>query len=211
MPKKAARKGAKQFKTKQEAVQEEIAREVTLRDTLDHWAAVKPLRSSAVDTDDEGNIVRSPVTSIQEDMEKAGPLVYDGAAHPNEHHRRVVWDLAMARVPILAICEVLNCAQETLQRNFAFELANAHAVSHGTILRSVMREAVTGNIPAAKLYAQIVPEFREKRELSGPNGGAIPIEDKAATDAAQELRAAVLGLLAHEKPAKVTKSKSKEK
>lgn len=94
---------------------------------------------------------------------------------PTDADRLFVERSVMAGTLINEIADCLNITDDTLRKHFRYEITTARARLKGEAVRVLMDSLTDGSLDAAKYVLSRAAGWSERHELSGPNGGAIPI------------------------------------
>jgi transcriptional regulator with XRE-family HTH domain len=98
-----------------------------------------------------------------------------------EANKALVRDRYAHGIPQEAIAEELGISPNTLAKHYSYELKTARTPNTQQIVSNVITMALEGDKDMIKLYLEKLggEEFRQKAnqlEISGPNGGAIPVQ-----------------------------------
>ena len=100
-----------------------------------------------------------------------------------ESNRKQVEALASFGVPQADIARMLGICEKTLRKHYSDTLANAVMKANSMVAQSLFNRAIKGDGPSSTTAAIFWLKTRAKwsereiHEISGPNGGPIPMMD----------------------------------
>lgn len=94
---------------------------------------------------------------------------------PTKESRRVVWVMSAIGNRRQEIALALGITQPTLRKHYKEELAAGHVQATANVASRLYAEAMKGNVRAIMFWLRCQAGWAERTELSGPDGGDIPI------------------------------------
>jgi len=110
-------------------------------------------------------------------MDEASNDRAEGSGYPFEatdKQRKAVETMVAYGVPQAEICRALEIDPKTLRKHFRDELDQAVHRANAKIAERLYRAAMDGSVGAMIFWLKARAKWRERHEVSGPDGAPVP-------------------------------------
>lgn len=94
---------------------------------------------------------------------------------PDERTRRMVWIMSATGNVRADIARALGITQPTLRKHYSDELSRGKLEANANVAGRLYAEAMRGHVRAQMFWLRCQAGWAERAEISGPEGGEIPI------------------------------------
>lgn len=94
---------------------------------------------------------------------------------PTAEQRKVVETMIAYGAPQSEVCRAMSIDPKTLRKHFRDELDQAVDRANVKIAETLYKAALDGSVGAMIFWLKARAKWRERHEISGPEGGAVPI------------------------------------